>query len=104
MLQGEEVSPHEVAPRATSTLRLFVAVQEKPMYAAGRGMQDLLESSRGLPLTITVTARCRYRMVGSLVRLTYRHDSECVVYLRRSPRRNNAITAAGRATCSSISS
>ncbi|TVU47922.1 hypothetical protein EJB05_07539, partial [Eragrostis curvula] len=99
---GAEAS-HDVAPRATSTLRLFVAVQEKPMYAAGRGMQDLLGSSRGLPLTITVRSRSRYRMVGGLIRLTYRHDSECVVHLRKSPRRNNAVTAAGSATCSALS-
>lgn len=87
-------------------MRLFVAAQEKPMYAAGRGMQDLLESTHGLPLTITVRARSRYRVVGSLVRLTYRHDSECVVLLRRTPNRSNGISAAaGRATttCSALS-
>ncbi|GJN08642.1 hypothetical protein PR202_ga26584 [Eleusine coracana subsp. coracana] len=104
--RGWDVSSaaHEVAPRAASTLRMFVAVKEKPMYAAGRGMQDMLESSsRGLPLTVTVRARSRYRVVGSLVRLTYRHDSECVVHLRRSPRRNNDVAAAGRGTCSALS-
>lgn len=94
---------HDVGPRTTSTVRLFVAAQEKPMYAAGRGMQDLLESSQGLPLTITVRSRSRYRVVWSLIRLRYRHDSQCVVYLRRMPRRNNAI-AAGSATCSAASS
>jgi hypothetical protein len=99
-VQGEE-GARDVAPRATSTLRLFVAAQEKPMYAAGRGMQELLQSGRGLPLTITVRSRSRYRMVGSLVRLTYRHYSECIVRLRTSPRRNNAITDGAGATCSS---
>lgn len=86
-------------------MRLFVAAQEKPMYAAGRGMQDLLDSSRGLPLTITVRARSRYRVVGSMVRLTYRHESECVVLLRRTPDRSNGIATAGggRATCSAAS-
>ncbi|KAF8730514.1 hypothetical protein HU200_016928 [Digitaria exilis] len=95
---------HDVGPRGTSTVRLFVAAQEKPMYAAGRGMQDRLETSRGLPVTITVKAKSRYRVVGSLVRLTYRHDSECVVLLRRTPDRSNGIIAAsGRATCSAAS-
>ncbi|CAN6295987.1 unnamed protein product [Urochloa humidicola] len=95
---------HDVGPRGTSTVRLFVAAQEKPMYAAGRGMQDMLDSSRGLPLTVTVRARSRYRVVGSLVRLTYRHESECVVLLRRTPDRSNRIVAAGgRATCSAAS-
>ncbi|OEL26935.1 hypothetical protein BAE44_0012045 [Dichanthelium oligosanthes] len=103
LLQGDDGGSHDVGPRGTSTVRLFVAAQEKPMYAAGRGMQDLLESSRGLPLTITVRARSRYRVVGSLVRLTYRHDSECVVLLRRTPDRSNGIAAAGRATCSATS-
>ncbi|CAN6313587.1 unnamed protein product [Urochloa humidicola] len=95
---------HDVGPRGTSTVRLFVAAQEKPMYAAGRGMQDLLDSTRGLPLTVTVRARSRYRVVGSLVRLTYRHDSECVVLLRRTPDRSNGIVAAaGRSTSSAAS-
>ncbi|GJN30717.1 hypothetical protein PR202_gb19048 [Eleusine coracana subsp. coracana] len=99
---SSSATAHVVAPRAASTLRMFVAVKEKPMYAAGRGMQDMLESNRGLPLTVTVRARSRYRVVGSLVRLTYHHDSECVVYLRRSPRRNNDVVAAGRGTCSAL--
>ncbi|CAL4929815.1 unnamed protein product [Urochloa decumbens] len=102
--QGDDGGAHDVGPRGTSTVRLFVAAQEKPMYAAGRGMQDLLDSSRGLQLTVTVRARSRYRVVGSLVRLTYRHDSECVVLLRRTPDRSNGIVAAaGRATCSAAS-
>lgn len=104
--QGDGWS-HDVGPRGTSTVRLFVAAQDKPMYAAGRGMQDLLESSHGLPLTVTVRARSRYRVVGSLVRLTYRHDSECVVLLRRTPDRSNGIRAAAGSrattTCSALS-
>ena len=40
VLQGDGVGP-----RGTWTVRLFVAAQDKPMYAAGRGMQDLLDSS-----------------------------------------------------------
>uniref|UniRef100_A0ACD5TW47 Uncharacterized protein n=1 Tax=Avena sativa TaxID=4498 RepID=A0ACD5TW47_AVESA len=90
-----------VGPGAATTVRLFVAAQEKPMYAAGRGMQDLLESGKGVPVTITVRSRSRYRVVGSLVRLMYRHDSQCVVYLRRrTPRQDNALVDAGGATCS----
>lgn len=74
------------------------------MYAAGRGMQDLLESGNGLPLTVTVRARSQYRVVWSLVRLTYRHDSDCVVLLRRTPSSSNGISAAaGGATCSAAS-
>lgn len=95
-----------VGPGAKSTVRLFVAAREKPMYAAGRGMQDMLESKEGaVPVAITVRARSRYRVVGSLVRLTYRHDSRCVVYLRRrTPRRDDALAAAGAATCSDATS
>jgi hypothetical protein len=59
------------------------------------GEEDLLESGGGLPLAVTVRARSRYRMVGSLVRLSYRHDAQCVVRLRRTPRRSNAIDASG---------
>ncbi|XP_044979262.1 uncharacterized protein LOC123446785 [Hordeum vulgare subsp. vulgare] len=99
--QGEGRPYVVVRPRGATTVRLFVAAQEKPMYAAGRGMQDLLESGKGVPVAITVRSRSRYRVVGSLVRLTYRHDSQCVLYLRRrTPRRDNALAAGGRATCS----
>ncbi|WVZ49146.1 hypothetical protein U9M48_000523 [Paspalum notatum var. saurae] len=58
-----------VGPRGTWTVRLFVAAQDKPM------------------------ARSRYRVVGSLVRLTYRHDSDCVVLLKRTPNRATCSTA-----------
>ncbi|KAG2553776.1 hypothetical protein PVAP13_9KG621100 [Panicum virgatum] len=34
--QGDGGAPHDVGPRGTSTVRLFVAAREKPMYAAGR--------------------------------------------------------------------
>ncbi|XP_015690665.2 uncharacterized protein LOC102704966 [Oryza brachyantha] len=91
--QGEEA--YDVGARGARSVRLFVAAEGKPMYAAGRGMQDLLESGGGLPLAVTVRAQSRYRMVGSLVRLSYRHDTQCVVRLRRSPRRIDAIDAAG---------
>ncbi|XP_051230847.1 uncharacterized protein [Lolium perenne] len=99
--QGQGPYVAVVGPGASATVRLFVAAQEKPMYAAGRGMHDLLESGKGVPVTITVRSRSRYRVVGSLVRLTYRHDSQCVVYLRRrTPARDNALVAAAGATCS----
>lgn len=99
--QGEGPYAAVVGPGAAATVRLFVAAQEKPMYAAGRGMQDLLETGKGVPVSVTVRSRSRYRVVGGLVRLTYRHDSQCVVYLRRrTPNRDNALVAAGGATCS----
>ncbi|CAM0872014.1 unnamed protein product [Alopecurus aequalis] len=102
--QGDGPYVVVVGPGAATTVKLFVAAQEKPMYAAGRGMQDLLESGKGVPVTITVRSRSRYRVVGSLVRLMYRHDSQCVVYLRRrTPLRDNALVAAGGATCSAAS-
>uniref|UniRef100_A0A0D9VR97 Late embryogenesis abundant protein LEA-2 subgroup domain-containing protein n=1 Tax=Leersia perrieri TaxID=77586 RepID=A0A0D9VR97_9ORYZ len=96
---GEKASYVDVAARGKRSVRLFVAAEGKPMYAAGRGMQDLLESGDGLPLAVTVRAGSRYRMVGSLVRLSYRHDTRCVVRLRRTPRQRNAIDAS-RYTCS----
>ncbi|KAF0915815.1 hypothetical protein E2562_039052 [Oryza meyeriana var. granulata] len=96
---SEGEGSYDVGARGARSVRLFVVAEGKPMYAAGRGMQDLLESSEGLPLAVTVRALSRYRMVGSLIRLTYRHDTLCVVRLRRTPRRNNAIDASGY-TCS----
>ncbi|KAL5218615.1 hypothetical protein ABZP36_019299 [Zizania latifolia] len=96
--QGE--GTYDVGPRGARSVRLFVAAEGKPMYAAGRGMQDMLESSDGLPLAVAVRARSRYRVAWSLIRLSYRHDTLCVVHLRRTPRLDGFAIAAGRSTCS----
>ncbi|KAJ6834494.1 uncharacterized protein M6B38_334555 [Iris pallida] len=64
-----------------SILGLYVAVKDRPVYGAGRSMQDMLESGQGLPLAIRMGSSSSYRVVGSLIRLRYRHQEECLLVL-----------------------
>ncbi|RWW25319.1 hypothetical protein GW17_00010340, partial [Ensete ventricosum] len=67
---------------SSSALTLYSGTKNKPMYGAGRSMQDLLESGRGLTLLLRVRSTSTYRVIGNLVRSTYRHDAQCQLVLR----------------------
>ncbi|CAL9051003.1 uncharacterized protein LOC103981392 [Musa acuminata AAA Group] len=67
---------------SSSALTLYLGTKNKPMYGAGRSMQDMLESGRGLTLVVRVRSRSSYRVIGNLVRSSYRHDAECQLVLR----------------------
>ncbi|KAJ8486510.1 hypothetical protein OPV22_018995 [Ensete ventricosum] len=67
---------------SSSALTLYSGTKNKPMYGAGRSMQDLLESGRGLTLLLRVRSTSTYRVIGNLVRSTYRHDAQCQLLLR----------------------
>lgn len=74
-----------------STLGLYVAVKDRPVYGAGRSMQDMLESGQGLPLVVRMGSRSSYRVVGSLIRLRYRHQEECLLVLEYGGHERGAI-------------
>jgi hypothetical protein len=52
------------------------------MYAAGRGMQDLLATKQGLPIVIRVESRSVYHIIGNLIKLRYRQHAECLLFLK----------------------
>ncbi|XP_058072418.1 uncharacterized protein LOC131221236 [Magnolia sinica] len=63
------------------TFRLYVGTKNKAMYGAGRDMQDMLESGKGLPLIIRVRLRSSIRVIWNIVRPRYRHHAECLLVL-----------------------
>lgn len=76
----------------SSTSVLYLGARSKPMYGAGRSMQDMLESGGGLPLLVRVKLRSSYRVISSLIRSNYQHHAECLLLL------NNAYDEHGHAT------
>ncbi|KAJ4767386.1 hypothetical protein LUZ62_077761 [Rhynchospora pubera] len=71
-----------VPNQSKKTMTIFVSAKNKPMYAAGRGMQDLLETKQGLPIVVRVKSRSVYHVIGNLIRLRYRQRAECLLFLK----------------------
>ncbi|KAL4324903.1 hypothetical protein GQ457_11G019860 [Hibiscus cannabinus] len=65
----------------SSRFEVYVGTRNKPMYGAGRSMQDLLESGMGLPLVIRLKLRSNYRVVWNLIKPRFHHQVECLVLL-----------------------
>ncbi|KAK9058132.1 hypothetical protein SSX86_022972 [Deinandra increscens subsp. villosa] len=63
---------------------LYLGTTNKPMYGAGRSMQDILDSGKGLSLVVRVEFSSRFNVVGKLVRLKYHHRIECILILNRT--------------------
>ncbi|PWA80015.1 hypothetical protein CTI12_AA198400 [Artemisia annua] len=63
---------------------LYVGTTNKPMYSAGRSMQDILDSGKGLSLVVHVKLRSRFHIVGKLIRPKYHHQAECILILNRT--------------------
>lgn len=62
-------------------LRVNVGTRNKPMYGAGRNMQDLLESGKGLPLVIRVSLRSSFHVVWGVIKPEFHHEAQCLVVL-----------------------
>ncbi|KAK9283442.1 hypothetical protein L1049_011684 [Liquidambar formosana] len=77
--------PELYAESYGSTLfQLYVGTRNRPMYAAGRDMEDMLESGHGLPLVIRVSLRSSFRVVWSLIEPKFHHQAECLLVLDSS--------------------
>ncbi|XP_020571512.1 uncharacterized protein LOC110018517 [Phalaenopsis equestris] len=71
-----------VESKSSSTARLFIGVKNKPLYGAGRSMEDLLESERGLTLMVRIRMHSRYRVVWGLIEIKHHHLQSCNVILQ----------------------
>ncbi|XP_020219919.1 uncharacterized protein LOC109802917 [Cajanus cajan] len=72
---------------AESGLTIFalqMGAKNKPMYGAGRSMQDMLDSGRGLPLVVRVMLSSSFEVVPRLVKPRFHHHVECVVVLKKA--------------------
>ncbi|OAY44794.1 uncharacterized protein LOC110618847 [Manihot esculenta] len=82
-----------------STLfKLYVGTKNKPMYGAGRNMQDLLDSGNGLPILIRVRLSSHFRVIPNLINPKYHHQAECLLFLDSSYDKKHR-TQAYNSTC-----
>ncbi|CAI0426726.1 unnamed protein product [Linum tenue] len=68
----------------STSFRLYVGTRNKPMYGAGRNMQDLMESGRGLPIVVRVGLSSYFRVVSSIIRPKFHHKAECMLLLDKT--------------------
>ncbi|KAJ1422179.1 thiamine diphosphate-binding fold [Sesbania bispinosa] len=60
--------PELYAESGLTIFTLQLGAKNKPMYGAGRSMQDMLDSGRGLPIVIRVTLSSSFQMVPILIK------------------------------------
>ncbi|KAJ3670031.1 hypothetical protein LUZ60_010355 [Juncus effusus] len=73
-----------VNSQSSKTIKFFITVKNKPMYAAGRNMQDLLDSNPGLQIMVRLESRLLYHVVGNLIKVPHRVKTECFLVLQGS--------------------
>ncbi|CAL0310306.1 unnamed protein product [Lupinus luteus] len=76
--------PELYAESGLTMFKLEIGTRNKPMYGAGRSMQDLLDSGRGLPIMIQVRVRSSFKVVPSLIKPSFHHRVQCVVLLKKA--------------------
>lgn len=72
---------------AESGLTIFtveLGAKKKAMYGAGRSMEDMLDSGRGLPLVIRVILSSSFKVVPTLIKPTFHHHIQCFVLLKNN--------------------
>ncbi|GKV27494.1 hypothetical protein SLEP1_g36664 [Rubroshorea leprosula] len=65
----------------SSLFKLYVGTKNKPMYGAGRNMEDMLESGMGLPVVIRVRLSSSFRLVWKLINPKFHHKAQCLLLL-----------------------
>ncbi|XP_018834341.1 uncharacterized protein LOC109001491 [Juglans regia] len=90
--------PKLYAESGTTVYHLTVGTMNKPLYGAGRSMQDMLESGMGLPLVIRMRLSSNFRVVWKLVTPKFHHQVECLLVLRSAYDKKHR-TQAFNSTC-----
>ncbi|XP_057989764.1 uncharacterized protein LOC110656839 isoform X2 [Hevea brasiliensis] len=67
--------------KGSTVFKLYVGTKNKPMYGAGRNMQDMLDSGNGLPILIRVGLSSHFRVVLNLIKPKYHHQAQCLLLL-----------------------
>ncbi|CAM8893022.1 unnamed protein product [Rhodiola kirilowii] len=89
----------------TGLFKMTVGTKHKPMYGAGRSMQDMLESGKGLPLLFKLTVKSSFHVLGSLINPEFHHKATCHVFLLSSRHYNNKNhTHSFNSTCTILTS
>ncbi|CAN1787661.1 hypothetical protein LINPERHAP1_LOCUS17734 [Linum perenne] len=68
----------------STSFRLYVGTRNKPMYGAGRSMQDFMESGRELPIHVRVKLSSYFSVVWNLIRHRFHHKVECMLFLHKT--------------------
>ncbi|XP_009354743.2 uncharacterized protein LOC103945878 [Pyrus x bretschneideri] len=76
--------PKLYAESGSSKFKLYVGTRNKPMYGAGRSMDDMLKSGKGLPLVLRVRVRSSFRVVWNLIKPKFHHQAECFLVVERA--------------------
>ncbi|XP_004229625.1 uncharacterized protein [Solanum lycopersicum] len=79
--QGEELYAGSYGP---TYFKLTIGTKDKALYGAGRLMQDMLQSSKGLPLLIRVHLSSTFHVVWGLIKPKFHHQIECLVLLHNT--------------------
>ncbi|KAM3358412.1 hypothetical protein P3S68_021343 [Capsicum galapagoense] len=93
--QGEELYARSYGP---TYFKLSVGTRDKALYGAGRLMQDMLQSSKGLPLLIRVQLSSTFHVVWGLIKPKFHHHIECIVALHNTYNKRHR-TQAYNSTC-----
>ncbi|XP_050106480.1 uncharacterized protein LOC126585936 isoform X2 [Malus sylvestris] len=75
---------HLYAESGSSKFKLYVGTRNKPVYGAGRSMDDMLKSGKGLPLVLRVKLSSSFWVVRNLIKPKFHHQAECLLVLDRA--------------------
>ncbi|KAK4797572.1 hypothetical protein SAY86_029898 [Trapa natans] len=81
-------------------LDLHVGTKNKPMYGAGRLMQDMVDSGEGLPLVVRTALISSYHVVGCLISPKFIHHWQCSLALLGGPYDRTRRTHPFNSSCS----
>ncbi|CAN4110378.1 unnamed protein product [Withania somnifera] len=95
LAQGEELYAGSYGP---TYFKLSVGTRDKALYGAGRLMQDMLQSNKGLPLLIRVHLYSTFHAVWGLIKPKFHHQIECIVVLHNTYNKRHR-TQAYNSTC-----
>ncbi|KAM1049548.1 hypothetical protein ACFX2I_028562 [Malus domestica] len=76
--------PKLYAESGSSKFKLYVGTRNKPVYGAGRSMDDMLKSGKGLPLVLRVKLSSSFWVVRNLIKPKFHHQAECLLVLDRA--------------------
>ncbi|CAH9085566.1 unnamed protein product [Cuscuta epithymum] len=86
----------------TTVFKLWVGTRNKAMYAAGRAMEDMLDSGEGLPVVVRLRFLSWFRVMSGVINVKFHHHSDCLLFLSKSPN-NKRLTHLFNTTCPLIS-
>ncbi|KAM7472507.1 hypothetical protein LguiA_010690 [Lonicera macranthoides] len=68
----------------SASFKLYVGTKNKPMYGAGRSMQDMLESGKGLPLMIHMSFGSTFHVISNFIEPKFHHKAQCLLLLGKA--------------------